>query len=284
MKTVTAEIERILGERFKMPLYLCSIELDSNTTLRYAAARRHVTFPAGGERWTAKGFEFSGLQAKSAQRVQIAFNDGNQELAGYRSRLEFRGAWVELTLAFRDALTDSEDSIQLFRGQIEGTAVTPAMFQITAFRSGSLRQQSPRRTYGIRCPWKPGGIECNNGGLLDNESAPFKQSGTAELISELVLKDVSRSEAAGYWTHGTVEIDASGSVSTRKVTAFVLSNITIDSPPRGAQVGDTVEYTIRRGCDGSYNACLGNEDYGPSGDNSANYGGFLHLETEARNA
>lgn len=289
-KTLDAALAAILATDEKMPVHLYRLTL-TNVTLRFAAAKQDVEYPAGGAVWTAKAVKHEeprfSIGSHGVRRGKIYFANGDQTIWAYHRQESLVGKKLEALRVYREDLSSEDYQIDLMAGYITAVNWDYRWFCCELAMGDTLRQKLPRRPYTVRCPWRPGGTECNTDGLFDVSGAPFKQTGTAVSDPSVgdvwgfsqVFVDAARVEADDYWKHGFIQIVKGSDIHQRRVTAFSAGEFTLDYPvPEKGEV----TYTVTRGCDGSWEACQGLCAYGPSADNSANYGGFLHIkETEA---
>ena len=133
------------------------------------------------------------------------------------------------------------------------------------------------------CPWKPGGTECNTNGLFDLTT--LKATGPADSGSTTTLVDNALTQVDDYWNYGEIEITKAGKTYYRKVKDFDAASdtVTLDVELPVA-VDATCTYVIYKGCDLTWESCSFTLPLGPSADNSANFGGCIHIAKQADSA
>lgn len=263
----------------KRPTHLYEITL-TYLTLRFAAAKANILFPAvDGNVWTAKAIRHDAPGASTTGggvgKSKILFADGAGEMLAYHKADNFKGKKIRVLRIYRDALDSADDRVEIFEGFVNNCAWDYEHFSVEVIAGDSLRQKLPRRAYTLRCPYSPGNAQCNANGLFDITTTPFLQTGqmTGALGS---FTDVARTEADDYWKWGQVILKEGNNVYRRQVTAFAAGVFTLDVPTPIA-AATVVDYTLTRGCDGSWAACSGAQAWGPIADNFLNHGGFIHI-------
>ena len=260
----------------KRPVLLFEIGLSS--TLRFAAYQTNVTFPVAGNVYTAKTITIGGVKQKlegQIDRITVKFDNVVKDMAGYASDETFRGVSLVIKRVYMDALGSSLNYNEVFNGYIEKiSGVDRHWLTIEATTGKPLNHKTLKFAYQRMCPWVFGGTECNTDGLANLGS--LSASGTADSGSTTILVDSALSESADYWNHGEIELTISGAKYFRKVKDFGSSTITFDVELPVPVTGSTT-YTVYKGCDQVWETCEGTPAYGPSGDNSANFGGCIHI-------
>ena len=280
MKSFPSPIQTLLAADQKAPVHLYELTFNENTVLRYASAREDVTFPATGNSkiWRSKGIVHS-LADQSANskcgKATVQWADGSGEIRGYNLAESLSGKKLICYRVFRGFLENEENKIVVFSGIITRVGWDYEWFTMEAALGETLRQKLPRRSYTTRCPWKPGGPECNADGKFNLTNSTFIVSG-AMTGSGDQFTDTNRIEAAEYWKCGSIRIRYDGHAWNRKVIDFNAGVFVLDYPV-DIPANSLCTYEVTRGCDGSWATCQGKSAYGPSGDNSLNYGGFLHI-------
>jgi hypothetical protein len=280
-KNLTANISTQLAAAQKRPSHLYSIEL-TYATLRFAACKTDMVFPTGGANtFQAKTVKhetpIAAINHSGVGRARLWIADGEGDMVGYHQADNFKGKKITVTRIYRDAMSNALDRVEVIEGYINRVSWDYQWFIIEVTSGDTLRQKLPKRGYTVRCPYKPGCDECNADGCFPIDASPFYRTGEMTGSADS-FTDVNRVEAEDYWKYAQVILKNGSNVYRRTVTAFASSVFTLDSPTPIA-ASTEVTYELWRGCDGTWDACSGNQAYGPNADNTNNYGGFLHIKS-----
>jgi len=282
MKNFPSAVDTQLAAQKKQPVNLFILHLSS--TVRFAASKTNVVFPSsGGNTYTAKAITVSGLD-QSAQgtieRVTFKFDNTDRSMASYAHAEEFQNKVIEWWRVFRDALANSQNYIEMFRGLMEQPSGTDRNWmKITAIAQKGIRRSTQKLIYGRNCGHTFGDAQCNYNGYADLTS--LKASGTADSGSITTLTDNALTQAADYWNYGAIEITIDGYTYRRIVRDFNASTDTITFDVElPVAVGSGDSYTVWKGCPKTWAACGAGSAYGPSSNNQNNFGGHIHISTD----
>lgn len=279
-KSLPAQVITQMDATIKRPVLL--FELGLTSTLRYAAYKSNVTFPTGGNTYTAKAIQVTGLgQSLEGQtnRATIKFDDLSSDMSAYADAEEFKGLSLVIKRVYLDALGDVSYYKEVFNGKMESPDdYDYNWLTVKAYQGKSLNKRIFKFAYQRMCPWVFGGTECNTNGNADLSS--LTASGTAESGSTTTLTDSALTEAGDYWNYGNIYITYNGVVYRRKVADFDTGTdtITLDVALPFA-VDATCDYEVFKGCDQTWDTCSNTEQWGPSANNSLNFGGCIHIES-----
>jgi len=254
------------------------LELGLSTTIRFAVSRNNIVFD--GNTYTAKKVTFGSIgrsMGGTVGRVTLKFDNVAKDMAAYANAIDFEGKSITIKRIFLDDYDSATDYVGLFEGTLERpSSIDQQWLTVTAISGKDLSRNALTRRYQKLCSLTFGGSLCNQDSLADLSS--LTATGTADSGSTTTLVDNALTEEADYWNYGDIKITISGIPYHRIVKDFDAANdeITWDvGLPVAVSSGDT--YTVYKGCKKNWDTCLGNSTFGPSADNSANYGGFLHI-------
>lgn len=277
-KSLEAAVVTQLDAQAKRPVLL--FELGLSTTLRFAAYRSSVVFPTGGDTYTAKAIKVSGISQSAEgelQRVTVEFDNVSRDMAAYADAEDFRGKSLVIKRVFLDAVASADNYVEVFNGTMEAPGgIGRQWLSLTAVCGKAINKKALSVAYQRACPWVFGGTECNTDSNADLTS--LTASGTADSGTTSTLVDDALTQADNVWKHGRIEIVKDGVTYFRTVKSFTAATDTVTFDVElPVAVDDTTTYTMYRGCNKTWNTCSGSNAWGPSADNSANFGGFLHI-------
>jgi len=277
-KNLTGAVVTQIDAAQKRPVILVELELSS--TLRYAACKSNITFPTGGNVYTAKAIKVSGINQSlegQIQRATIKFDNVSRDMAAYAHNEDFQNKRIVIKRVYLDALGDSQNYNEIFNGYIDKRPqIDRRWLTVSATIGKPLNRKALKICYQRLCPWVFGGTECNTDGNADLSS--LKASGTADSGSTTTLVDDALTQADDYWNYGRIEITKGSKTYYRKVKDFVSSThtVTLDIELPVA-VDNTCTYVMYKGCDQTWDTCGANNAWGPSANNQANFAGCLHI-------
>ena len=265
----------------KEPVLL--FELGLSSTLRYAAYMTNFTFPTAGNVYTAKAINVSGIEQSlegQINRITVRFDDVSSDMSAYADDEEFKGKSLVIKRVYMDALGDASYYNEVFNGFMEMPSdYDYAWLTVPATTGKALNKRILSFAYQRMCPWVPGGDECNTDGNFDLTS--LTATGTADSGSTTTLVDNALTQTDDYWNYGEIYITYDGTVYRRKVKDFVAASDTITlDVALPFSVDNTCTYEVFKGCDQTWDTCESNNNWGPSADNSANFGGCIHIESQ----
>lgn len=277
-RSLTATVITELDARQRRPCIL--IELGLSSTLYYALEKTNVVFPTGGQTYTAKTFEFGGVQHSAEGQIQgvsLKISNVDGAFTSYANLQDFNGKTLVIKKVFLNQLASANDYIELFRGTMDTpSSIDKFWITIPASSGKYLKNRTLLWKYTKLCPWRFGGTECNTDSLADLTS--LTATGTADSGSTTTLVDNALTQADDYWNFGYISITISGKVYHRKVLNFIASSDTVQfDVALPVPVTNGCAYTIYKGCDQTWSCCSAASAFGPSADNTANFGGFLHI-------
>ena len=104
MKTLSTAVQTQQSAQQKRPVNLVTIELDE-ATLRYAAAKTNVTFPAAGNTYTAKAISYGSVQTSvegQIGRVTVKLDNTARDMAAYANNTKFKGRKLTIWKVYHD--------------------------------------------------------------------------------------------------------------------------------------------------------------------------------------
>ena len=265
----------------KRPVLL--FELGLSSTIRFAAYKTNITFPTAGNVYTAKAITITDVnQTLEGQigRVTVKFDNVSRDMAAYANVQDFKGVTLVIKRVYLDALGDASYYNEVFNGALETPSEIDRHWLTVSATSGEpLSHKSLVFAYQRMCPWIFGGTECNTNGFADLTS--LTASGTADSGTTSTIVDSALTQANDFWNYGQIQITKDSVIYNRKVKDFVASTdtITLDVELPVA-VDATTTYTVYKGCDQTWNTCGFGKAWGPSADNSLNYGGCIHITSK----
>ena len=279
-KTLPAQVITPMDAVRKAPILL--FELGLSSTLRYAAYKTNVTFPTGGNVYTAKAIEISGVdQSLEGQinRVHVKFDDISNDMSAYANAEDFKGLSLIIKRVYVGVFGDASYYNEVFNGHMEEVDdYDYEWMTISATQGKSLSRSSIKFAYQRMCPWIFGGDECNTNSYADLTS--LTATGTADSGTYTTLVDDALTQVNDYWNYGNLYITKSGIVYRRTVTDFDAATDTVTFDVElPFQVDGTCTYEVFKGCDKTWDTCSATNAWGPSADNSVNFGGCIHITT-----
>ena len=279
-KNLTGAVIAEMDATQKRPVLL--FELGLSSTLRFAAYKTNVVFPTAGNTYGAKTVKIGeAKQTLEGQigRVTVKFDNVLKDMAGYLAIEDFKGVSLIIKRVYLDALGSATNYNEIFNGYIEEVkGIDRHWLEVKASTGKPLSRKTLGFAYQRMCPWIFGGDECNTDGNADLTNPSLRVSGTADSGTATTLVDSLLSQANDYWNFGRIEITYDGITYHREVADFVAATdtITFDVELPFA-VDNTCTYVVYKGCDQVWETCEGTPAYGPSADNSANFGGCIHI-------
>jgi hypothetical protein len=278
-KSLPAQVITEMNLAQKRPCLL--FELGLSSTLCFAAYKVNVTFPTGGNVYTAKAMELGGVSQSlegQIQRVTVKFDNVSRDMAAYADHEDFLGKSLVIKRVYLDTVGDASYYNEVFRGSIERPVeIDRHWLTVTATAGKGLDRKLATFHYQRQCPWKFGGTECNTDGKADLNS--LKASGTADSGATTTLVDNALMQAEDYWNYGEIRITKAGATYRRIVADFGTGTVRWTIPLPFA-VDSNCTYVIYKGCDKTWDTCGAGNAWGPSSDNSANFGGCIHISKE----
>lgn len=277
-KSLEAAVITQLDAVYKKPVLL--FELGLSSTLRFAAYKTNITFPTGGNTYTAKNIEIDGISQSlegQIERVTVKFDNVSKDMAAYANNEDFRGKSLVVKRIYLDAIGSADNYVEVFNGSMElPTEISRYFLTVPATVGKPLNRRGLKTQYQFLCPWIFGGTECNTDSLADLTS--LTASGTADSGTTSTLTDNALTQADDYWNHGRIEITKGSKTYYRKVKDFdaATDTVTLDVELPEA-VDNTCTYVLYKGCDQTWETCGANNAWGPSADNTANHAGCLHI-------
>lgn len=270
MRALSANVSAEKDKEANRPVELYQVYLDSGT-LFFAAHPENINyFDENGTPTTyyALGLSRSPVRTNmdtKVDEVTVQLDNVTREMSAYIAHTEFVGRRLKIIKVFLEYLADPADHVVIFDGIMDAPVITETALQVTVVsKLDMLGFRVPRRRYQRPCNWKFGSSECG----INLSSVTV--TGTVQAISAdgLTLTLSGRTEAAGYFVDGVLTIGS----ERQRVVSSNGPTIMVDYPFVNAKVGDP--YTLRRGCDKTFEACR--DRFG----NQSNYGGYLSVPAE----
>lgn len=281
MKDLPASVLTQVNADGSQPVILFEFALGDVGTLRFCMAHTNLIFPyPGGNIYTARAFEIDDFAQEENQIGRVSFRTDNTtgEWTSYSNQVSFDGRAIVIKKIYRDALSNATYYNELFNGFLEEPSKIDRNWCYHSAVSGTpLGRQMILDIYQEQCNHMFGDVKCNRDGNSDLTS--LTHTGTADAGSTATtLVDNALTQADDYWNFGRIEITIDSETFYRRVKDFDADTdtVTLDvGLPLSISAGDS--YTIYKGCDQTWATCKGNNAWGPSADNSANFLGFLHV-------
>lgn len=281
----------------KRPRVLLEIDLTwpSTLNLRYVKASGNITFPNGGTSYSAKNFNISGLSQSiegQIERISVSIDNVTGDLGAYAVSYEFEGAAMRIKRIYLDssdlAPSDSGEYVEIFGGECESPGkIDRRSFELSGICGRALSRKVNDRYYTRSCGLIFGGSgECDMNNFANlgysGEDHPLILTGSASGGDTNTIIAVNLEQPTNHWKHGRAEIAVSGESYRREISSSLSGSgsgeITLDVALPVSAIDSTFE--IKKGCNKSWESCGGNNAWGPSGENTNNYGGFIHVEKE----
>lgn len=278
MKDLEAAVVTQLNATNKKPCLL--FELGLSSTIRFAAYKTNVTFPTGGDVYTAKAITVSGIgQSLEGQieRVTVKFDNTSKDMAAYANIQDFRGVSLIIKRIYLDAVASADNYVEVFNGVMETPKeISKNWLTVTATVGKPLNRKALKWNYQRLCPLIFGGAECNTDG--NSDLTTLTASGTADSGTTSTLVDNALTQAEGFWNYGEITVVKGGVTYHRKVKSFTAASDTITFDIElPVAVDNTCTYTVYKGCDKTWDTCGAANAWGPSADNQLNFLGCIHI-------
>ncbi len=279
MKSLTASVITQLNATGKAPILL--FELGLSSTLRYVAYKTNVIFPTGGViTYTAKTIILKGFEQSlegQIDRINLQFDNVQRDMSAYADIEDFRGKSLIIKRTYADVLTNALNYVEVFNGSMERPSeISPHFLSISATIGKPLNRLALKFPYQVMCPWIFGDSKCNTDGNAD--LTVLKATGTADSGSTTTLVDNALTQVDDHWNFGIIEVTKAGKMYSRRVADFVAASDTITFDVElPFTVDGTCTYILYKGCDQTWNTCNDLNAWGPSADNTLNFGGCLHI-------
>jgi len=277
-KTIPAAVITQMDAVGKKPILL--FELGLSSTLRFAAYKTNVTFPTGGNVYTAKaitGGDVLQSMEGQIQRITVNFDNVSKDMAAYANAQDFRGKSLIIKRIYLGATTNATDYNEVFNGHMERPQdIGRQWLTVTATSGKGLDRKILTAPYQRMCPLEFGGTKCNTDGLADLTS--LTASGTADSGTTTTLRDNALNQVDDYWNYGKIKITKAGVDYWRIVKDFVAGTDTITfDVAMPFVITNACTYVVYKGCDKTWDTCAAGSAWGPSADNSANFKGAIHV-------
>lgn len=281
-KDIPAAVITQMDAAGKRPVLL--FELGLAATLRFAAHKVNVTFPTAGNLYTAKAITISQVSQSiegQIDRVTVNLDNVSRDMAAYAHNEDFRGKTLVIKRVYLDAVGVAANYNEVFNGHMERPSQIGRRWLTVPATSGDpLNRKALIFPYQRLCPWIFGSIsglnQCNNDGNAD--LTVLTASGTADSGTTSTLVDNALTQVNDYWNHGKIKLIKGGVTYWRVVKDFVAGTDTVTFDVElPVAVDNTTTYIIYKGCDKTWDTCGANSVFGPSADNTLNFGGCIHI-------
>jgi len=292
-KNLTDGVLTEIVASYKKPRLLFEIFLDG-VTLLYAGDKSNITFPHGGvTTYVAKAVEFGGYsQNMEGQigRINVKFDNVLKDLGVYVSSYDFEGRILVIKRVYLDdsfnAPTNEKDYNQIFSGVLEAPKKVDRYWaELTATIGKPLKRKALLDSYTRECKHTFGDpLTCNVDDLADLSTLIITGGGVSSGSATTLCSTTAFSQVTDYWNYGHISIGISGTTFLTKVGSYGYSvagltgTITFDvTLPLSVTAGSVFE--VKKGCDKTWETCGASRVYGPTADNTLNFGGFTHIGT-----
>jgi len=284
MKELDNNIITEIDASQKTPIILVEQYLDG-ATLRWALAKENIIF--GGFTYFAKTFTVDDVDFSfegQLDKVSLNFDNIDSAFDAYIEAFDFESRpmfikRIYLSGELEEIPSNPEMYNEVFYGEMEQPTDSDGRnINITAVSGYSLDKGMLNQYYGSFCQRKFGDRLCTVN--LADENYYFKKGIVSGEGTTSKFKTNSLLEADNFWKHGNVKLNIDGSIYNRKVKSFssngASGEVTLDiGIIETIDLGSTFE--IKKGCDFTWETCSGNNTWGPSGENTLNFFGFIHI-------
>jgi hypothetical protein len=280
-RNVSSAVSAQLFARQRRPVNAITIHNLSGTTLRYSAAKNNYSF--GGQTYIAKAFSYGEVSTSSeggVGRIEVKLDDTIRDMTGYADAANFEGRKITIWRFFRD-ISGTTDYETVFTGWAEKPKFDYNWMELPVVAETQISKRFPKRTYGILCDWVFGGTECNKDSLADLTSDSLTTGGLSHrggvtYLYDTMLKDGTASE----WVGGKLFCKIAGTTEERIVIhhwSSASGGTIVYDVPFSLRVSGSTVYELKMGCLKTWANCKGVSPMGATGDNTANYSGWLHI-------
>lgn len=291
MKALSTNITPYINAPQRRAAVLAELALDG-VTLRYAANVANITFPRGSTVvYSARAFRVGDVQQTmegSVQRIKLRLDNVDRLVSAYVNSFDFENRELVLKRIFfatttNQCSTKSTEYEEIFRGKMERPKDLDRQWvPITATEGKPLKRAAITQNYERQCRYIFGstancGID-GNADLTVLKSSGYCKSGTAVSFRS------SSTAANDYWNYGRVTIVTTENTYRRTISDFASSSSgfgiwTLDLAT-DITLSTKATFLVKKGCDKTWNTCGANNAWGPSADNTLNFGGFIHIEKD----
>jgi hypothetical protein len=268
-KNISSAVSAQLFARQRRPVNAIIIHDLSGTTLRYAAANNNYTF--GGDNYIAKSFTYGAIETSAEGgigRFEVKLDNTIRDMAGYADAANFEGTKITIWRLFRD-VSGTTDYETVVTGWAEKPSFDYNWMTLPAVAETQM------------CDWVFGGAECNRDSLADLTSDSLTTGGLTLRGGTTYLYDTMlKSGSASEWVHGKVFCLISGATEERGVIhhwSSASGGTVVFDVPFSVAISSSTKYELKMGCPKHWAACSGVSPMGATGDNTANYSGWLHV-------
>ena len=266
MKASVANWERIM--------YCVRISPAFGSDVRIAQYPEDVTMSNGQSYSSDAGYEFTGYESGTNFAPSVL---DLSSLAGLGSiTLEDIAAGVydnaRVYVFATDWANPAEDEEELFAGLFGKVSLVDKSYKVEIMGLIDTLSQSVGGTFTARCQKAFGGQEF---GGCHVDLAPITVTGSlTSVTSTRVVRDSTRTEAAEYFTAGTLQFTSGDNINIAPIRVKSYSAdgaITLQDPlPVASSIGDT--YTLIPGCLKTPDSCR-------AWSNHDRFGGYTHIPT-----
>lgn len=263
-KSLDTNIVTEINAQSKRPRLLAELkDAKGQVVLRYAASESNITFPNGGNTWTAKFFRITNVGQKhdgQIDRVTVEFDNVARDIAALVYSYTFEGGKLRLLRIYLDsdgnAPSDEDEYNEVFDGTMEvPKGMTMIFVPITATVGNPLIKRTLKLNYTRNCDHIFGDEKCNIDGIADLE----KVRGAADSGSSTTLVDSDLIQKDDYWNGGNILIIKGTSAYVASVTDFADGTVTFADI--GTDVDNSCIYTMHKSS-GSTLMTMGTADSG----------------------
>jgi len=292
MKNLNSYVVEKINADEKAPIVLVEQHLDG-LTLRWALSKSNITFPSGGTAiYYARTFGISevGMAADGQiDTVTVDFDNVDASFDTYLESYDFQGRLMRVMRVYRSGESevlpsDASQYNEVFFGEMDQPSCTdPAIMSFPANSGDSIDPPMLNKYYGSFCQHRFGDDNCTVN-LLD--TSYYSRSGEATGGTTSILKATALTQASDFWKYGTVKIEHDSISYSRKVKNYSKGTgsgeVHVDiALPVTITAGD--DFEIQKGCDFTWDTCASNNAWGPSGENTNNFLGFIHIGMNREN-
>lgn len=294
VKTLETAVSTQVVASQRQPAILFEMGMESGTTLYWTSLRQDVTFPSGatGQVYTARAIKMDSFtQSAEGQinRISIKIDNVDKAMTTYAEQYNLEGKPIIIKRVYLGDVGNEPNYNELFFGTMEQPMdMDRFWFPVNATFGRPLYDQALLPYYSRNCRHDFGGKYCivddlsdltSAAGLLSNSaSAAIDTAGTTWLT--MPTPDVSGVTGTNddAFNYGLVQVGKSGVTHNRICTDYDSGTSKVTWTVGLPVLPDnTYRFQVFKGCDKLWDTCSGAYAYGPVGNNTDNFGGFLHI-------
>lgn len=293
-RALNVSVSAQIASSQRKPVLLFEVSLGSGTTLYWAASNADITFPSGGggTLYQAKAIRFSGIEQSTEGQINavtVDFDNASGDMSAYLAVAALEGNPLVVKRVYQGDMGNAANYVEVFHGTMEEPEeIGRYWVPVKATAGRPLFDRMLLDSYQRQCRHSFGDAQCNYDGLANLASAAMFSTG--QVISGgtnfIIMKTVGVEGPAGVtgtnddiFNFGLIQVGLSGTTYNRYCSDYISATSRAEwLAGTPAAIDNTYRFIVYKGCDKTWAACS-RETYawGPSGNNTDNFGGFLHI-------